>query len=47
MFCVNTVGIEGEHTETEWKEILDTALKENELMALPVDVYKVYLTVYS
>lgn len=32
--------IEEEHTETEWKEILDTALKENELMALPVDVYK-------
>ena len=34
-------GIEKEHTEEEWQEILKIALKENEEMALPVDVYKV------
>ena len=34
-------GIESEHTEGEWERILNTALKENEEMALPIDVFKV------
>ena len=47
-FSLYTVGVRGEHTDTEWQGILDTALKENETMALPIDVYKVtWLDAYT